>query len=130
MVGSYSTFGSRTGTDCSTTGTVMRKMISMTSMTSTRGVVLMSDIGVSSPSPDSPTCIAMIRLPVLVRRRQRGGAGKLAAGPEPRRLFPYGLDVLAAPVDAAVPVAVPAAGRVAAARGAAIVGRTVPPEIR
>src|SRR4051812_32755549 len=128
MVGSYSTFGRRTGTDCKTTGTVMRKMISMTNMTSTRGVVLMSDIGVSSPSPDSPTCIAMIRLPVLVRRRPCGGAGKGAAGPAgPRRLFPYGFDVLAAPVEAA---AVPAAGRVAAARGAATVGRTVPPEIR
>src|SRR3954468_2810257 len=100
----------------------MRKMISMTSMTSTRGVVLMSDIGVSSPSPDSPTCIAIIRLPVLVRRRQRGGAGKWAAGPaRPRRLFPYGFDVLAAPVEAAVPAA---AGRAAAARGAATAGRT------
>src|SRR3954467_469101 len=121
MVGSYSTFGRGAGTDWNTTGTVMRKMISMANMTSTRGVVLMSDIGVSSPSPDSPTCIAIIRLPVLVRRRPRGGAGEQAAGPaEPRRLFPYGLDVLAAPVDAA------AAGRAAAARGAATAGRTAP----
>src|SRR4051794_29720088 len=113
--------------DCSTTGTVMRKMISMTSMTSTRGVVLMSDIGVSSPSPDSPTCIAMTRLPVLVRRPPDGGAGKRAAGPwRPRRHFPYGLDVLAAPVEAAV---VPAAGRDAGARGADTAGRTAPPEI-
>jgi hypothetical protein len=39
------------------TGTAMRKMISSTSITSTSGVVLMSDIGRSSPPP--PTDIAI-----------------------------------------------------------------------
>jgi hypothetical protein len=44
------------------TGTAIRKMISSTSMTST-GVVLISDIGLSSPPP--PTDIAMGFYPVL-----------------------------------------------------------------
>src|SRR4051812_49485099 len=105
----------------------MRKMISMTSMTSTRGVVLMSDIGVSSPSPDSPTCIAMIRLPVLVRRRPRGGAGRGTAGHGPRRLLAYDLDVLAVPVEAAVD---PAAGGAARARCATNRGRARAPRGR
>jgi hypothetical protein len=44
-----------------TTGTVMRKMMRSTSMTSTSGVVLMSDIGDSSPPSPGPTLMAMIR---------------------------------------------------------------------
>jgi hypothetical protein len=42
---------SRSSIVCRATGTAMMKMISITSITSTRGVVLMSDIGVSPPPP-------------------------------------------------------------------------------
>src|SRR5690606_20802258 len=41
----------RSSTVCKATGTAMMKMMSITSITSTRGVVLMSDIGVSVPPP-------------------------------------------------------------------------------
>ena len=51
VVGSNTTLGRVIGTVWMTTGTVIRKMMSNTSMTSTSGVVLMSDIGDSSPSP-------------------------------------------------------------------------------
>ena len=54
VVGSNRTLGRLTGTDWMTTGTVIRKMMSSTSMTSTSGVVLMSDIGVSSPPSEGP----------------------------------------------------------------------------
>src|SRR3546814_12665846 len=51
VVGSKRTSGSLTGTDWITTGTAIRKMMRSTSMTSTSGVVLMSDTGVSVGSP-------------------------------------------------------------------------------
>ena len=51
--------GKVTGTDCKTTGMAIRKMISNTSITSTNGTTLMSDIvSISSPSP-GPTLTAM-----------------------------------------------------------------------
>src|SRR5512143_1200529 len=56
---SLRSFGSSTGIDVTTTGIVIRKMISSTSITSTNGVVLIVEIA-SSSSPDAgPTLIAM-----------------------------------------------------------------------
>ena len=49
---------------CIATGTAMMKMISITSITSTRGVVLMSDIGVSAPPP---TAIAIACCPISLQ---------------------------------------------------------------
>src|SRR5438045_6111415 len=54
---SLTSFGSWTGIDIVTTGIVIRKMISSTSITSTRGVVLMVETTSSSPSGE-PTFIA------------------------------------------------------------------------
>ena len=51
--GSLVSFGSLSGTDWRTTGIVMRKMMSITSITSTSGVVLMLATTSSSPSPAS-----------------------------------------------------------------------------
>src|SRR4051812_25266960 len=62
-------FGRVTGTDVVTTGMVIRKMISSTSITSTRGVVLMADMTSSSSPEAGPTAIAM------ARPRLRGLAG-------------------------------------------------------
>src|SRR3546814_2602685 len=62
VVGSDATLGSGRSTVWTTTGIAMRKMMSNTSMTSTKGVVLMSDIGVSSP-PSDPTLIAIDQIP-------------------------------------------------------------------
>src|SRR5881394_997623 len=56
-VGRLRSFGSSTGTFCTTTGMVMRKMISSTSITSTSGVVLICEFRSSSSA--CPTCIAM-----------------------------------------------------------------------
>src|SRR5690606_24563098 len=50
---------SSSSTVCSATGTAMMKMISITSMTSTSGVVLMSDIG-DSTSPPTEIAIAVV----------------------------------------------------------------------
>src|SRR5687768_18238717 len=52
-------FGSVTGIDGATTGTVIRKMISSTSITSTSGVVLIAETTSSSSSSAAPTVIAM-----------------------------------------------------------------------
>ena len=52
-VGMFAAFGRSTFTDCVITGMVIRKMMSITSITSTSGVVLISDIGFSSIS-ESP----------------------------------------------------------------------------
>ena len=54
-------FGSATGTVCVTTGMVIRKMISSTSITSTSGVVLIVET-TSSSSLDEPTVMAMAAL--------------------------------------------------------------------
>ncbi len=56
---SLRSFGSSTGTVMRTTGTVIRKMISSTSMTSTSGVVLIVEIASSSSPSGDPTFIAM-----------------------------------------------------------------------
>jgi hypothetical protein len=65
VVGRKRTLGSLTGTVCNTTGTVIRKMINNTSITSTSGVVLMSDMGTSSPSSAGPTLIDILSWPSL-----------------------------------------------------------------
>ena len=49
-VGMFAAFGRSTLTDCVITGMVIRKMISSTSMTSTSGVTLISEIDLSSSS--------------------------------------------------------------------------------
>src|SRR3569833_1904144 len=69
--------GSVTGIDVVTTGMVIRKMISSTSITSTRGVVLIADMTSSSSPEAGPTAIAMARLLSGVVRRAalRGAAG-------------------------------------------------------
>src|SRR5450432_3072937 len=70
---SFRSFGSTTGIDVVTTGMVIRKMISSTSITSTSGVVLMVDT-TSSSSDDEPTFIAMASGPdgLLLRAQQHG----------------------------------------------------------
>src|SRR3954469_20209914 len=77
-------FGKLTGTCCTTTGMVIRKMMSSTSITSTRGVVLMAAITSCSPvlSASWPTVMAMAIL--LARRgdRARRAAGGLVAAHE------------------------------------------------
>src|SRR5438067_1989800 len=54
-VGRLRSFGSSTATFCTTTGMVMRKMMSSTSITSTSGVVLICEFRSSSSA--CPTCI-------------------------------------------------------------------------
>src|ERR1051325_6158649 len=56
-VGTLRSLGSSSATFCTTTGMVMRKMISSTSITSTSGVVLICEFRSSSSA--WPTCIAM-----------------------------------------------------------------------
>src|SRR5215467_13753922 len=56
--------------DCVTTGMVIRKMISSTSITSTRGVVLIAEIASSSLSPDA-TFIAILASVERSTRRDR-----------------------------------------------------------
>src|SRR6185436_10942797 len=69
---SLRSFGNCTGIDVVTTGMVIRKMISSTSMTSTSGVVLIVET-ISSSSPlDEPTFIAMASDPGWCRRSLRG----------------------------------------------------------
>src|SRR5690349_7669014 len=68
-------FGRDTGIEVVTTGIVIRKMISSTSITSTRGVVLMAEM--TSSSDDSPTAIAMA---VLLRGACRGRLRGLSGG--------------------------------------------------
>src|SRR5512133_1200141 len=68
--------GSCTGIDVVTTGMVIRKMISSTSITSTRGVVLMADMTSSSSPEAGPTAIAMAySLKFRSGRRLSGAAG-------------------------------------------------------
>src|ERR1700712_825244 len=69
--------GNATGTEKLTTGIVIRKMISSTSITSTSGVVLMADTAWSSP-PEAGRFIAMSGR--RCRRCARGGASMLARG--------------------------------------------------
>src|SRR4030095_2020479 len=72
---SLRSFGNCTGMLFRTTGTVIRKMISSTSITSTSGVGLIVETapGASSP-PGDPTFIAMaLRLRGGGRRRQQHG---------------------------------------------------------
>src|SRR6478672_9646847 len=69
---SLRSFGSCTGIDVVTTGIVIRKMISSTSMTSTSGVVLIVET-ISSSSPlGEPTLIAMASGSGRGRRDFRG----------------------------------------------------------
>src|SRR4029077_9823483 len=58
-VGMLTALGSSTLTVLLITGMVIRKMISSTSMTSTRGVVLMVAMIWGSEPPEDPTLIAM-----------------------------------------------------------------------
>src|SRR2546426_465737 len=69
-VGRFLSLGSSTGTLWMTTGIVMRKMISNTSITSTSGVVLMSATRSSSAS-GLATVMLMIRSPRVCDRRGR-----------------------------------------------------------
>src|SRR5450755_552496 len=63
-------FGSTTGIVCVTTGIVIRKMMSSTSITSTSGVVLIDET-TSSSSPLEPTFMAMARFPSSALGRGR-----------------------------------------------------------
>ena len=60
---SLRSFGSWTGIDVVTTGIVIRKMISSTSITSTSGVVLMVETTSSSSPAAGPTLIAIAQRP-------------------------------------------------------------------
>src|ERR1700734_4211020 len=71
-VGMFTAFGRSTFTVLLITGIVMRKMMSSTNMTPTRGVVLMLAIAAcSSPAPD-PTPNAIIVAPERFPRYPRG----------------------------------------------------------
>ena len=59
-VGMFTALGRSSFTVFLITGMVIRKMISSTNMTSTSGVVLMSDIRSVPSSSDAPTLIAMV----------------------------------------------------------------------
>ena len=59
----FVSFGSDSWTVCVTTGIVIRKMISSTSITSTSGVVLIVEMASCSSSSAEPTLIAMAKLP-------------------------------------------------------------------
>src|ERR1700751_2754021 len=70
--------GSSSVIDCVTTGIVIRKMISRTSITSTRGVVLMVELtSSSSPLSPGPTFIDM-RFPSRYRRSRETRVSALA----------------------------------------------------
>src|ERR1700730_16831779 len=69
---SLRSFGSVTGMEVVTTGIVIRKMMSKTSITSTSGVVLIAETTSSSSPSLGPTLIAMIYLSTLHRRRFHG----------------------------------------------------------
>src|SRR5579859_7386063 len=71
--------GSSSVIDCVTTGIVIRKMISRTSITSTRGVVLMVELTSSSSLLSLPTFIAM-RIPSRYRRSTTTNASSALAG--------------------------------------------------
>jgi hypothetical protein len=97
-----------------TTGTVIRKMIRSTSMTSTSGVVLMSDIGVSSPLSDSwPTFMPILAFSYRVSDVGSGPGG----APGPAR-SPYIFFGPAFGAPAAVPVAAAPLGVATFAAGA------------
>src|SRR5215831_21116983 len=67
---SFRSFGSCTGIDVLTTGVVIRKMISSTSMMSTSGVVLIVEMTASSSPSADPTFIAMASTPDGARLRR------------------------------------------------------------
>src|SRR5471032_2037110 len=70
--------GSSSVIDCVTTGIVIRKMINNTSITSTRGVVLMLEVtSSSSPLSPGPTFIDM-RVPSRYRRSMKNASSALA----------------------------------------------------
>src|SRR5476649_2601266 len=70
--------GSSSVIDCVTTGIVIRKMINSTSITSTRGVVLMVEVtSSSSPLSPGPTFIDM-RVPSRYRRSSKNASSALA----------------------------------------------------
>src|SRR5512140_1302010 len=77
--------GRTTGIEVVTTGMVIRKMISSTSITSTRGVVLMVEMTSSSSPPDGPTAIDM---------KSSGTAGRRLRG-LPGRAQDHGVEFLA-----------------------------------
>src|SRR5512141_933691 len=68
--------GKDTGIEVVTTGMVIRKMISSTSITSTRGVVLIAEMTSSSPPSDGPTAMAMAIAPAVAGGRLRGLSGR------------------------------------------------------
>src|SRR3954470_2390874 len=93
----------------------MRKMISSTSMTSTSGVVLMSDIGASSPPSLGPTLMAMFRiLSWQIACKADGGGGAAPSPPGPRQA---GSDLLRARGGGAGGAAGGGGRRTGAARG-------------
>src|ERR1043165_7579179 len=84
---SLRSLGSCTGIDVVTTGIVIRKMISSTSMTSTSGVVLIVETTSSSSPSAEPTFIAMIALLLHVRGLRRRQQARMQMGPEPSALL-------------------------------------------
>src|SRR5712672_2060716 len=65
LVGIFTAFGNWTGTVLVMMGMVIRKMISSTSMTSTSGVVLISDMMPCSSASEDWTFIDMLASPAL-----------------------------------------------------------------
>src|SRR5215831_16182498 len=79
---SFRSFGSWTGIDVLTTGIVIRKMISSTSMMSTSGVVLIVEITLSSSPSGDPTFIAMALTPGGCRLRRTAEQHGVQVGAE------------------------------------------------
>src|SRR5258707_1223653 len=79
MRGRFCSFGNVTLIDVTTTGIVIRKMISKTNITSTSGVVLISDVTrLPAPAP-APMLIATVTVSGSVRRRGEQGGAHLGA---------------------------------------------------
>src|ERR1700733_6370340 len=90
-VGWLLSLGRATGTVWVTTGMVIRKMINNTSMTSTKGVVLIADrTSSSSPPSAGPTCIAISGGPC---ERLVGDAGCPRCGAGPRTAEQHRMEV-------------------------------------
>src|SRR3954468_19503983 len=95
---SLRSFGNVTGIDVVTTGMVMRKMMSSTSITSTSGVVLIVETTWSSSPEAEPTFMAMVLRPGgSLRAREQDG---VQVGAEATHLVHRGLVAADEPVVA------------------------------
>src|SRR5260221_9097314 len=110
LVGIFTAFGSVTGTVLVMIGMVIRKMISSTSMTSTSGVVLMSDMMPCSSSSELWTFIDMVNSPVAQLRALPTllASGRAAAGVDPCAAHQVGVQIAGEIAQAVLQALVPA----------------------